>query len=291
MCGGCWDVCRRGPFIWHLPSAEGRALQVPPLSASRWPGSRTTDSKSDRGHWISSRCIATSNLQYFKATVLNNNYNPLPPKWIVNISNREKYLEIIVYHWEKAACNTYMPAGLADSADGETVCSRSGVWPSAWPCMSAGPSGRSERGSRGAENSPVGDSQDSSPLLAYSSSIWVVVRLRAWGTRIVWLNIQLTHKSMDQLVSIPSPTNNYCGREEVVIIGSKIIREIGQNRSNKLEVKYVSKTVYSISDAQHSTLLLGLDSPHNFIRSDASVLKQSQGFPISHTHYMLACCC
>lgn len=27
----------------------------------------------------------------------------------------------------KVALNTYMPAGLADSADGETVCSRSGV--------------------------------------------------------------------------------------------------------------------------------------------------------------------
>lgn len=134
-----------------------------------------------------------------------------------------------------------MAAGLADSADGETVFSRSGVWPSVWPCVSAGPSRRSERGSRGAENSPVGDSQDRSPLLAYSSSIWVVVRLRAWGTRIVWLNIQLTHKSMEQLVITPSPVSNYCGREEVVIIGGKIIHKMGQNMENKLEVKYVSK--------------------------------------------------
>lgn len=32
----------------------------------------------------------------------------------------------------------------------------------------------------------------------------------------------------------------------------------------------------------HSTLLLGLDSPHNFIRSDASVLKQTQGSSLSY---------
>lgn len=112
------------------------------------------------------------------------------------------------------ALNSYMAAGRADSADGETVCSRSGVWPSAWPCMSVGASRRSERGSRGAEKSPVGDSQDRSPLLAYSSSIWVVVRLRAWGTKIVWLNTQLTHKLMDQLVIITSPMNNYYRGEQ-----------------------------------------------------------------------------
>ncbi|TNN55170.1 hypothetical protein EYF80_034615 [Liparis tanakae] len=78
---------------------------------------------------------------------------------------------------------SYMPAGLADSADGETV--------------------RSRRGSIGAGKSPVGGSQDASPLPAYSSSIWVVVRY------------------------------------------------------------------------QNNTLLLVLVSPHNFIRSDASELKQT----------------
>lgn len=87
-----------------------------------------------------------------------------------------------------------MPAGLEDWADGKTVCSRSGVWPTAWPCISASPSRRSERGSRGAEKSPAADSQDRSPLLAYSSSIWVVVRLRAWGSR---------------FFNIPSATKNY----------------------------------------------------------------------------------
>lgn len=87
---------------------------------------------------------------------------------------------------EKYCLWTYMPAGLADSADGETACSRSGAWPAAWLHVSAGPSRPSARGSRGAGKSPVGDSQDKSPLLAYSSSIWVVVRRRAWGDRMGW---------------------------------------------------------------------------------------------------------
>lgn len=117
-----------------------------------------------------------------------------------------------------------MPAGLADSADGETVCSRSGIWPSALPCVSAGPSRRSERGSKGAEKSPVGDSQDRSPLPAYNNSIWVVVRLRAWGSRIVWPNIQLTHESMEQFVIIPTPINSYCGLEKVAFMGTKMER-------------------------------------------------------------------
>lgn len=157
---GCFDMCRHGCFLLRLPPAEGRAFQWPPLSPCRWPGSRSTDS-------------------------------------IITTAISEKYLRVYSMSPEserlrKVALNTYMPAGLADSADGETVCSRSGVWPSAWPCMSVGLSSRSVRGSRWAEKSPVGDSQDRSPLLAYSSSIWVVVRLRAWGTRLVWLNIQLT---------------------------------------------------------------------------------------------------
>lgn len=149
-----------------------------------------------------------------------------------------------------------MPAGLADSADGETVFSRSGAWPSAWPCVSAGPSKRSDRGSRGAEKSPVGDSQDRSPLLAYNRSIWVVVRLRAWGTRKVWLDIQLTQ--VNEAVS-NCQINLYYVTEKYVLDF------------------YCYGLWISVSDAQYSTFL-GLDSPHNFIRSDARVLKQSQGF-------------
>lgn len=142
-CGGehrRWDVRHRGSFLLHLPAAERRALHLLPLSFRRWPGPVTTRSKDFRRL----SCYLSSISQSCWTTSLRNIWH----------FGREL--------WYFCAINTYMAAGLADSADGETVGSRSAVWPR----ISAGPSRRSARGSRGDEKSPVGDSQDTSPLLA-----------------------------------------------------------------------------------------------------------------------------
>lgn len=42
---GCWDVRRRGSFLLHPPSAEGRAVRWPSLGTCGWPWSTTADSK------------------------------------------------------------------------------------------------------------------------------------------------------------------------------------------------------------------------------------------------------
>lgn len=49
---GSRDVRRRGSFLLRLPSAEGGALQLPPLGPRGRPGSRATDSKSDGSHLV-----------------------------------------------------------------------------------------------------------------------------------------------------------------------------------------------------------------------------------------------
>lgn len=85
------------------------------------------------------------------------------------------------------ALNTYMVTGLGARGDGDTLCSRSWVCPNPWLCGSDRPSCRSKSAGRGDRKSPVGDSQVRSPLLAYSSSIWVAARLRAWeSTSMNW---------------------------------------------------------------------------------------------------------
>lgn len=86
--------------------------------------------------------------------------------------------------------NTYTVTGLEVSEDGDAVCSRSWVCPNTWLCVSDKSAGR------GDGKSPVGGSQDRSPLLAYSSSIWVAARLRAWeNTSMNWLSTSLIQQS------------------------------------------------------------------------------------------------
>lgn len=38
------------------------------------------------------------------------------------------------------------------------------------------------------------------------------------GNRIVWLNTLLTHRSIEQMVTVPSPINNYSGIGKVVVV-------------------------------------------------------------------------
>lgn len=123
-----------------LPSAERRALDLPPLWPGRWPGSRPADNSQTVNH------DTPKDTEDFKT--------PL----------------------------TYKLTGLAVSGDGDTACSRSWSCPEVWPRVSDWPSHCSESDGRGEGKSPVGASQDRSPLLAYSSSIWVAARRRAWET-------------------------------------------------------------------------------------------------------------
>lgn len=94
--GGCWDVCRCCSFILHLPAVERWTLQLPPLSPCRWPGSRTTNSRSVSGVSLSFGANVNLERNLLKDYLLPTHKTTLD--WMMNLRINSN---VSIYHFRR----------------------------------------------------------------------------------------------------------------------------------------------------------------------------------------------